>query len=443
MAGGSISQVYSLPANSFELGYNLKMNGLNNTIAQEPLVFTFNDRVRQTEQDRKQNRNHSTINFSYVSGKNDALAEASENPEITTLTEPTRWAAHKHDFFVAGLIADGQPFSGGTLNSAVSVETDTAFIKTMGSSLNLPVADVTSAAGGKYRFFFGPNQFNLLKEVAPDFDRNVYLGFGPFRLVNRFVIIPVFHFLERYMSNYGIIILLLVVLIKLVTWPLTYKTYESQARMKVLKPEIDAIKEKIGDDPTKVQQETMKLYSAFGVSPLSGCVPTLLTLPILFAMFQFFPNAIELRQQSFLWAKDLSSYDVFVKLPFFVKWYGDHVSMFTLLMTASTLVMTWQSNQMNTAMQGPMKFYSYLMPLVFLFVLNSFASGLTWYYFVSNVVTFAQQALTRSFVDDTKIRAQLEANKVKNKDKKPGGFQARLAEAMKTAQEREAQAKKR
>ncbi len=441
VAGGTISQVYTLPVNSFEVGYNLKMDGLASTVAQEPLVFTFLDRVRQTEQDLKQNRNHSTINFAYTSGKNDALAEASEKPEVTTLAEPTRWAAHKHDFFVAGFIADSQPFSGGTLNSSVN-ETDSTYVKAMSSSLSLPVADVTSAAGGKYRFFFGPNSFNLLKDVAPEFDRNVYLGWGLFRWVNRFVVLPVFHFLEQYISSYGIIILLLVVLIKLVTWPLTYKTYESQARMKVLKPEVDAIKEKAGDDTAKVQQETMKLYQQFGVSPLSGCVPTLLTLPILFAMFQFFPNAIELRQQSFLWAKDLSSYDVFVKLPFFVKWYGDHISMFTLLMTASTLLMTWQSNQTNTAMQGPMKTYSYLMPFIFLFVLNSFAAGLTWYYFVSNVVTFAQQAITKSFVDDTKIRAQLDANKIKNKDKKPGGFQARLAEAMKTAQEREAQAKK-
>ncbi|MDO7876990.1 membrane protein insertase YidC [Hymenobacter sp. ASUV-10] len=442
VAGGQVVQTYTLPQDSYELKYNLKLNGLAGRVAQEPLTFTFNDQVRQTEQDAKQNRNHSTINFSYASGKNDALAEASENPEVTTLSEPTRWVAHKHDFFVAGFIADSQPFSGGTLNAAADMADSAKYIKRMGSLVQLPVADVTSAAGGNYRYFFGPNSFNLLKEVAPEFDRNVYLGWGLFRWMNRFVVLPVFHLLEGFISSYGIIIALLVLLIKLVTWPLTYKTYESQARMKVLKPELDQLKEKHGDDQVKVQQETMKLYQEFGVSPLSGCVPTLLTIPILFAMFQFFPNAIELRQQSFLWAKDLSSYDVFIKLPFYVKWYGDHVSLFTLLMTASTLVMTWQSNQMNTAMQGPMKFYSYLMPIIFLFVLNSFASGLTWYYFVSNVITFAQQALTRSFVDETKIRAQLEANKVKNKDKKPGGFQARIAEAMKAAQEKEAQAKK-
>ena len=440
VAGGTIVQTYSLPADSYELSYDLRLSGLERTVAQEPLTFTFYDRVRQTEQDLKQNRNHTTINHYLATGNHTALAETSEKPEESKAEGPVKWAAHKHDFFVAGLIADGQPFSGGTFNSAVDLG-DSTFIKTMSTTLTIPVAEVEQGRG-QFRYFFGPNSFDLLKGVAPDFDRNVYLGWGLFRWVNRFIVLPVFHFLAQYISSYGLIIALLVLLIKLVTWPLTYKTYESQARMKVLKPEIDALKEKLGDDPTKVQQETMKLYSTFGVSPLSGCVPTLLTLPILFAMFQFFPNAIELRQQSFLWAKDLSSYDVFVKLPFFVKWYGDHVSMFTLLMTASTLLMTWQSNQVNTAMQGPMKTYSYLMPIIFLFVLNSFAAGLTWYYFVSNVITFAQQAITKSFVDDTKIRAQLEVNKVKNKDKKPTGFQARIAEAMKASQEREAQGKK-
>ena len=440
VAGGSIVQTYSLPANSFEVKYDLRLLGLERTVAQEPLTFTFVDQVRQTEQDLKQNRNQTTINHYLASGDQGSLAVASEKPEEYKAAGPVKWAAHKHDFFVAGLIADKQPFAGGAFNADVNLA-DSATIKTLSSTLTIPVAEVEQGRG-QYRFFFGPNSLNLLKAVTPEFDRNVYLGWGLFRWVNRFVVLPVFHFLEQYISSYGIIIALLVLLIKLVTWPLTYKSYESQARMKVLKPEIDELKAKHGDDATKVQQETMKLYSAFGVSPLGGCVPTLLTLPILFAMFQFFPNAIELRQQSFLWAKDLSSYDVFIKLPFYVKWYGDHVSMFTLLMTASTLLMTWQSIQTNTAMQGPMKTYSYLMPIIFLFVLNSFAAGLTWYYFVSNVITFGQLALTKAFVDDTKIRAQLDANKIKNKDKKPGGLQGRIAEAMKAAQERDAQTKR-
>ncbi|MDO7885566.1 membrane protein insertase YidC [Hymenobacter cheonanensis] len=439
VGGGTVTQTYTLPKAGYEVKYNLKLSGVATT---QPLSWSFVDNVRQTEQDIKQNRNHTTINHYRADGKQDNLAEASEKPEETKVSEPLTWVADKHDFFVAGFIADSQPFANGQFNANVNLA-DSTFIKGLSTQLSIPVAAVTGAQGANYRYFFGPNQFNLLKSTAPDFDKNVFLGFGPFRLVNRFLVIPTFNFLQQYISNYGIIILLLVVLIKLVTWPLTYKTYESQARMKVLKPELDEIKAKYPDDATKTQQETMKLYSQFGVSPLSGCVPTLLTLPILFAMFQFFPNAIELRQQPFLWAHDLSTYDNPILLPFTLPYLGNHISLFTVLMTISTLFMTYQSNQMNTAaMQGPMKFYSYLMPLIFFFVLNSFASGLTWYYLVSNVVTLAQQALTRSFVDDTKIRAQLEANKVKNKDKKPGGFQARLAEAMKTAQEREAQAKK-
>ncbi|QNH63326.1 membrane protein insertase YidC [Hymenobacter sediminicola] len=437
VAGGQIEEVYTLADGSYELGYDLRFTGLQQAMSQEPLTFTFVDRVRQTEQDLKQNRNHTTINHYLAADDHGALAEASEKPEEVTITEPVKWAAHKHDFFVAGIIANDK-FSNGKFNSTVDLN-DSTFIKTLSTTLSIPAADAQQGKAS-FRYYFGPNSLPILKDVAPGFDRNVYLGWGLFRWVNQFVVLPVFHTLEQFISSYGIIIALLVVLIKLVTWPLTYKTYVSQAKMKVLKPEIDAIKEKAGDDQMKVQQETMKLYSSFGVSPLSGCVPTLLTLPILFAMFQFFPNAIELRQEHFLWAKDLSTYDDLIKLPFTVPFLGNHISLFTVLMTLSTLLMTWQSNQMNpAAMQGPMKFYSYLMPVIFMFVLNSFAAGLTWYYLVSNLATLGQQALTRRFVDDTKIRAQLEANKVKNKDKKPSGFGARLQDAMRAAQERDAQ----
>ncbi|NVO84721.1 membrane protein insertase YidC [Hymenobacter terrestris] len=439
VAGGQIEQTYTLAPESYEVGYQLRFNGLNQTLAQEPLTFTFVDNVRQTEQDRKLNRNHTAINRYLVSGDHTVLFEASETPEEIKVEEPMKWAAHKHDFFIAGIIADNE-FTSGQLNSTVDLN-DSTYIKTLSSTLKIPVTDVQQGKAN-YRFFFGPNSLDLLKTVAPEFDRNVSLGWGLFRWVNRFVVLPVFHFLQQYIASYGLIIFLLVILIKLVTWPLTYKTYESQAKMKVLKPEIDAIKEKYPDDQMKQQQETMKLNQSMGVNPLSGCVPTLLTMPILFAMFQFFPNAIELRQEAFLWAPDLSTYDEFFKLPFALPFMGSHISLFTVLMTISTLGMTYQTNQNNpSAMQGPMKFYSYLMPLIFFFVLNSFSAGLTWYYLVSNLVTMGQIALTRTFIDDDKVRAKLEANKVKNKDKKPSGFSARLADAMKAAQERDAQAK--
>jgi YidC/Oxa1 family membrane protein insertase len=258
--------------------------------------------------------------------------------------------------------------------------------------------------------------------------------------VNRFVIIPIFHFLEDFIPSYGIIILLLVLIIKMVLMPLTYKSYLSMAKMKVMKPEVDAIKERNEGDMQKTQTETMKLYSSVGVNPMSGCIPMVLQIPILLAMFSFFPNSIELRQESFLWANDLSTYDVFAKLPFTIPFYGDHVSLFTLLMTASTILYTWSNNQVSS-MQGPMKFYSYLMPFVFMFIVNSQPAGLSFYYFVSNMVTFAQQAVIRKFVDDDKIRMKLEENKTKNKDKKPGGFAARMQEAMRAAAEKEAESK--
>jgi YidC/Oxa1 family membrane protein insertase len=213
------------------------------------------------------------------------------------------------------------------------------------------------------------------------------------------------------------------------------------AKMKVLKPEIDAIKERNDGDMQKTQVDTMKLYGEMGVNPLSGCIPMLLQIPILFAMFNFFPNSIELRQEAFLWADDLSTYDVFARLPFTIPFYGDHVSMFTLLMTASTILYTWSNNQMNT-MQGPMKTYTYLMPIIFMFVLNSFPAGLSFYYFVSNMVTFGQQAIIRKFVDEGKIRAKLEENRDKRKEKKKTGgpsFTERMQEAMRTASEKEQQ----
>jgi YidC/Oxa1 family membrane protein insertase len=302
---------------------------------------------------------------------------------------------------------------------------------------------LTSATGGKYQFYFGPNNYKLLDKIAPDYERNVYLGWGIFGWINKGLIIPIFHFLERFISSYGIIIVLLVLVVKTLLFPLTFKSYVSMAKMRVLKPEIDEIKARVGEEnTTQVQAETMQLYQEMGVSPLAGCIPTLATIPILLAMFNFFPGAIELRQESFLWATDLSSYDEFVRLPFTIPYYGNHVSLFTLLMTATTLVLTWQSNQ-TSAMQGAMKFYSYLMPLIFMFVLNDFAAGLTWYYFVSNVVTIAQQAIIKVMVDDSSLRAKLEENRRKHlatpadQQKKPS-FQARLAEAMKNAQQQAA-----
>ena len=222
--------------------------------------------------------------------------------------------------------------------------------------------------------------------------------------------LPGVSFSHPSLANYGVIIIILVILMKLVLAPLSYRSYLSMAKMKVLKPELDEIKEKNGDDMTKVQQEQLKLYQQVGVNPVSGCIPVLLQMPIIFAMFYLFPNSIELRQQPLLWAEDLSTYDSLIRLPFSIPFgVGSHISLFTVMMTISTLIYTWQNNQL-TSVQGPMKTMQYVMPVIFFFVLNSFPTGLTFYYFVSNLATFAQQAIIKRFVNEDKIKVILDEN---------------------------------
>ncbi|GAB3527430.1 membrane protein insertase YidC [Pontibacter brevis] len=433
--GQYIEQVYTLYDENFLMGYKLNFEGLANQVSGNTMTFTWTDKLKQLERDLKQNRAKSTINY-YTAEEDFDYLSISETTETETVEQPLKWVANKQNFFTAGIIA-GNQFAGAKMETSVD-EADTTVVKTLASQIQIPAQDVLSG-NGEFMFYFGPNDYNILKQIGNDFDRNLDLGWGIFSYVNKWLIIPAFDFLENYITNYGIIIMLLVLYIKTILFPLTYKSYISMAKMKVLKPEIDAIKERNDGDMQKTQMETMKLYQEMGVNPMSGCIPMLLQIPILFAMFNFFPNSIELRQEAFLWASDLSTYDVFARLPFTIPFYGNHVSMFTLLMTASTILYTWSNNQMNT-MQGPMKFYSYLMPVIFMFVLNSFPAGLSFYYFVSNIVTFGQQAAIRAFVDEGTVRAKLEENKHKIKEKKKTGgpsFAERMQEAMRQASEKE------
>jgi YidC/Oxa1 family membrane protein insertase len=288
-----------------------------------------------------------------------------------------------------------------------------------------------------FEFYFGPNQYNTLENVdfgiqEASVERIIPMGWGIFGWVNRGLVLPIFTFLQGLIGNAGIMIMLLTIIIKTMLLPLVYKSYISTAKMRILKPEMDAIKEKHNNDLQKVQAENMALYKKAGVSPLSGCVPMLLQLPILFAMFQFFPHAFELRQKTFLWSHDLSQWDG-PYLGFNIPFYGDHVSFFTLLMTASTLIYTHLNNQIS-GVTGQMKWMGYLMPVIFLGVLNDYASGLTWYYFVSNMITFGQQWAIRKMVDDDKLHKQIaEARK---KPVKKSAFQQKMEEAMKVSQAR-------
>jgi YidC/Oxa1 family membrane protein insertase len=356
-----------------------------------------------------------------------------------------KWVTIKQKFFISGIIAQNS-FSGGELKQQTN-EANTQVVKNAIVELFVPTADVQNDKAN-FTYYFGPNDYKIISEVTPGFSKNLSLGWPPMLWVNKFMVIPAFKFLESFIGNYGLIIVLLVLMVKLLLLPLSYSSYLGMAKMRLLKPETDAIKEKNGDNMAQAQQDTMKLYKQVGVNPFSGCIPLLVQMPFLFALFYFFPISIELRQKAFLWAEDLSTYDSIINLPFTVPFgFGSHVSLFVLLMTASTLIYTWQNNQM-TGVTGPMKSMGYIMPIVFLFVLNSFAAGLSFYYFVSNLVTFSQQAIIKRFVDEDKIKAIMEENRKKAAASGGTGskskFMAKLEEAMKASEEakKAAQAKK-
>lgn len=434
LANGSFfTQTYSIPPKGYEIGYSLSQRGLDQELGSENLTLQWIETIKPTEKDLSETRNNTTVTYFTTAGGFDDLTERSES-ESEIVSQPLKWVSIKQKFFLSSIIAKGS-FSGGELATSMN-PADTAVVEHARVKLFIPKASLADGSEA-FKFYIGPNDYQVIGKVADDFAKNVYLGWPPVYWINKFVIFPVFHFLTRFISNYGLIIIVLVILLKLVLAPLSYKSYLSMAKMKVLKPDLDVIKEKFGDDMTKVQQEQLKLYQQVGVNPISGCIPVLLQMPILFAMFYLFPASIELRQQPFLWAEDLSTYDSLIRLPFVIPFgVGDHISLFTLLMTVSTLIYTWQNNQLSSV-QGPMKSMSYIMPVIFFFVLNSFSAGLTFYYFVSNLVTFAQQAIIRRFVDDNKIKVILEENRKKNASgtAKKSKFMARIEDAMKASEE--------
>jgi len=423
-----VEHIYSLPSVGFQLGYELKLQGLSQA---DYVNFVWDAKLKQFEDGMDQSRQNTTINYYDTDDDFGDLSARSSDTESELVDKPVKWFAFKQRFFTSAILSkkDIQNLS---IETTVPEDEDTSYVKTANAKFDVPID------GNQLTFYFGPNNYQIMKKVAPGFKENVYLGWPVINWFNKWLIIPIFHFLEKYISNYGIIIIILSFIIKILLSPLSYKSYKSMAKTKVLKPELDAIKEKYPDDAQKAQAEQMKLYQQVGVNPLSGCIPLLLQMPILLAMFNFFPNSIELRQESFLWAHDLSTYDSILDLPFTIPFYGDHVSLFTILMTISTVLMTKMNSQMTTV-QGPMKTMQYMMPVMFMVFLNNFASGLTFYYFIANLITYGQQVIIRRFIDDDKIRQMLDENKKKRAGKKKSKFQQRLEDAMKT---REDQTKK-
>jgi len=437
-ADKTVDFVYTVPANSYNVDFNINLNGLNQVVQGNNVTLNWETTLLQQEKDAKKEQEHSGPYFKYLEENPDHLdLHKDEKKELTE--GKIEWFSFKQHFFSAVLIPT-VPFEKGNLE--VKVSTEPGKIKWYGANMQLPFNQL-AAQNYNFKFYFGTNKFSVLKDQGHEIEKLVDLGYWPLKYINRFVVLPVFNFLEGFNWGYGLIILVLTILLKLAMSPLTYKSYVSMAKMRVLKPEMDEIKAKVGEDnPTLLQQEYLKLYKQVGVNPIGGCLPMLLQLPFVMAFFFFFPNLFELRGESFLWMKDLSTYDNFINFGFNVPFIGDHLSLMCILMTISTLIYTYFNNQISGA-TGQMKYIGYIMPIIFLGVLNSYPSGLNYYYFLANMLTFLQQFLIRKMVNDDKIHAILQENKAKPKvEKKKTGFQARLEDYMRQQQQQANQKKK-
>ena len=430
-----IEYLYTFTGNDYMYDVTINMVNMEGIIAGNTSSVDLRWSADLLQQEiTKDQFNGSTIYYRYYNDDVDYMSEnGNDEEEIKTRL---KWVSFKQRFFNSAMIARDF-FDGANLRT---IDPENApydrYLKSMEADVALPL-NFSGNTSIPLSFYMGPNKFNTLKSYDLELERQIPIGWSFFLLawINQYIVIPVFDWLGGYGWNYGIVILILTILLKIVLFPIAYKTYMSSAKMRVLKPEVDELSKKFPkkEDAMKKQQAVMSLYKSAGANPASGCVPMLLQMPILFAMFRFFPSSIELRQEPFLWAHDLSSYDSIMNLPFDIPFYGSHVSLFTLLMTVSTILYTYLNNQMmgQQSNQLPgMKTMMYIMPVMFLGIFNSYASGLSYYYFLANIITFGQMFVFRYAIDEDKLRAKIEANKKKPKKKK-SAFQKRLEEAAK------------
>ncbi|MFM9027465.1 MAG: membrane protein insertase YidC [Bacteroidota bacterium] len=418
---------YALPEDSYLLDFSIRTVGMQDVIATNAtyLNLDWKDQLRRQEKSVESERIVSTVYYRFTDDEVDYLSETEDERE--SLKTKVKWVSFKQHFFNTTLISD-QSFDSPVVETFTDKESKDV-VKMMSASIALPFNRENEQKYGM-RFYIGPNHYQTLKSIDDlGMEKLIPLGWGIFGWVNKFLVIPTFNYLKSFDLNFGIIILLLTILVRIIILPLTFGSFKSQAKMKVLQPEMLELNEKYGDDPMRKQQETMNLYRRAGVNPLGGCIPGLLQLPILIAMFRFFPASIELRQQSFLWAHDLSTYDSVLDLPFNIPFYGDHVSLFTLLMTISTLIYTRMNMQMSAAMNPQMKWMMYLMPIMFLGFFNSYAAGLSYYYLLSNIFGFGQQYLFKAFTNEEEIHRKIQENK--KKPVKKSSFQQRLEQMAK------------
>ena len=405
----------------------------------------------QNEKGFKNENMYTTVAYRFPGDSSVEELSMSEEERSKEVTTSVNWVAFKQQFFSSVFIA---PENVSYANMGfTTAQPGSGYVKNFRAQMTVPYTADTE--GYDFAFYYGPNKYSILKKVAATegddlyMERLIPLGWGIFGWVNRWFVIPVFDFLRNYIPSFGIVILILAVLIRLIISPLTYKSYVSMAKMRLIKPQVDELAKKYPkqEDAMKRQQATMELYKKAGINPMGGCIPLLIQMPILIAVFRFFPASIELRDQPFLWADDLSSYDSILNLPFSIPFYGDHISLFALLMAASMFFYSYYNYQQTASTQTQMpgmKFMMvYLMPVMLLLWFNSYASGLCYYYLLSNLLTIGQTLVIRRMIDDEKIHAVMQANAAKNKNRKKSKFQLRYEELLRQQEEAQRNASRR
>ena len=429
--GGSFSQSYSL-GDGYSLDYDLNLSGLQNDIARESNYITFNwiNILNAIESNEMWPSRYSSVYYKEKDENSDYCNCMSDDTDELP-GKPIEWVSHVHQFFNTSILSKDQNYNGGVFSTEMIDDPDE--LKKASSTMKVPYAHGSNETFAM-TMYIGPNEYENLDSYNVGLEKIIPYGRSIFGDINRVLIRPAFNFLSQFISSKGLVIIVLIFILKMLLYPLYYKMLYSQAKMGVLKPELAHLKTKFKDDAQKIQVETMKIYREYGVNPMGGCMPMIIQMPIWYALFRFFPASITFRQEPFLWANDLSSYDAFFNLPFDIPVFGAHISLFTILWAISQVVYTfYNTRHMDMSANPAMKYVQYFMPLMFLVYFNTYASGLTCYMFFSQLISIMQTIITKKFIfNDEKIKAELDINKAK--PKKKGKFQQRLEEAMKQQQ---------
>ncbi len=431
--GGSMEQVYSIKPGSYGIDYKVKFKGVSGAFVPgtEQVKLNWVNYLDKIEINDNFEKYYTSVYYKVVEETPDYCSCRSNDEEITS--ERLKWVSHANQFFNTSLIASSS-FKGGKLTTELIEEEGSEDLKKLTSKINVPL-DGSNDQTIAMQFFAGPNDFNVLKAFSPDLENIIPYGWSIFGTINRWIIRPSFEFLNKYIGKKGIVIIILTFLIKMLVFPLTYKMLYSQQKMAALKPRLTKLKDKYKDDQQQYSMEQMKLYREYGVSPLGGCMPMILQMPIWYALFRFFPASLDFRQAGFLWADDLSSFDDLIKIPFDMPdIVGNHLSLFTLLWAVTTIIYTYYNTKhMEMGANPAMKYMQYAMPLMFLVFFNNYASGLTCYMFFSNLFNIGQTLITKNFIIDKK-KIEDELTNYKKKPKKKGKFQEKLENVMKEQQ---------